>query len=183
LVNFAVIAGCEDDLSQVIVSCLDISEQKKALIEVEENKRNLQAIFDNTLVSFLLIDKNYQIMSYNATACERAELFFGKPIKPGDSIWLFVRDGDRDNLRRDLSRALSGENIRAELEFESNEGRSFWFEFHFSPVYEVSGEINRVFFTAQDVTEQKDLKASLRKYEEERLILAHESSMNSGCTR
>jgi PAS domain S-box-containing protein len=175
IVHVSVVAGVVQPLSRVLISCIDNTHRKKIREELCKSKRNLQAIFDNTYCSFVLIDKTYKIQAFNASAAQGSINIFNRTMSIDDSILAYVREEDKLSFLSHFNMALAGEKIQTELQYILKDGIEYWFEFHYSPVYDVNGIVDAVFFTTHDITDKKRTQETLLQTERERLLLAEEA--------
>lgn len=149
-----------------IGSAFDITERKKAEERVKKSEASLRAIFENTLQSFLIIDRDYTIRAFNKTAGDRAKMVFGKEMKVGDSFFRFTSEAERTDFIDNFQKALSGKKILLEREILDSNGKGHWFEVTYSPVHDAEGSENAVFFTVTDIQERKTAELDLFKAEE-----------------
>jgi PAS domain S-box-containing protein len=147
-----------------IATIRDITDRKRMEAALRKSDPGLRAIFENSLTSFLLIDRNLRIQSFNRIASEWASIVFGKEIQPGDSIYEIVLPQDRGSFDQAFQRALTGEWLQVEKTFKVGTGNR-WFEFHYAPV-NTDGEVTGVFFSIVDITDRKQAEAALRESEE-----------------
>jgi len=147
--------GMIEGTKQSVVSILDITERRKAEKDLKESEANLRAIFENSPESFILIDTDHKIRSFNKTAYQRERQVIGKDMKIGDSFYEYLTPQEKKDFTPNFQRALAGEQVIIEREIKSKDGRSFWFEFHYSPVYDAARKAIGVFFVVNDINERK----------------------------
>ncbi len=152
----------------------DITERVLADKALQTSEANLKAIFANSLQSFMLIDKNRTIQSFNGKASKNAKIIFGEEIQPGDSIYKIISPRERESFDRNFDHALAGETIRVEKMFEVKSD-ILWFEFHYAPVT-TRNEISGVFLSTLNITERKQAEKKLRESEEKFRSLVEQSS-------
>ncbi|MEI6387899.1 MAG: PAS domain S-box protein [Spirochaetota bacterium] len=140
----------------------DISDRKRDEEALRASESSLRAIFENSLESFMVIDGDQTIQSFNRVANERVKTVFGIELHQGDSIYRTVMQKDRESFDRDFARAMRGETVCVERSFEAVPDM-YWFEFHYAPVRSEAGRISGVFFSVHDITERKRAESALRK--------------------
>ena len=139
----------------VFLSVLDVTDRKSVEKALRESEVKLRAIFDSSLQSFTLIDRDYRIKMYNQVASERSQRVLGRPIREGDPIERYVRDELQDDFFAHLRRAFNGESISDELQVTDTHGDPVWFQAHYSPARDASGQVIGVFNSLTDITDRK----------------------------
>lgn len=140
----------------------EITERKVAQGALQSSNANLRAIFNNTLESFIYLDYQGNIQTFNKIANDRARAIYGRGLSAGESILNFTTAAERPDFERNFSRALKGESVRVERPIQTITGSKIWFEFHYSPVYNEAHSVNGVFFTVSDISERKRAEQLLK---------------------
>jgi diguanylate cyclase (GGDEF)-like protein/PAS domain S-box-containing protein len=148
-------------VTRLFGSLQDITERKQADEKLQKSEASLRALFEYSDQSFLLIDLDRKIQSFNKIANERAMKVFGKEIHQGDSIYEMVLPRDREDFDRNFQSALKGELVRTEKYFEAGEVE-LCYEFHYAPVRIDGEKVTGVFFSNQDITERKRAENALK---------------------
>ena len=159
--------GMIEGTKQSVVSILDITERREAEKDLKESEANLRAIFENSPESYILIDTDHKIRSFNKTAYQRERQVIGKDMKIGDSFYEYLTPQEKKDFTRHFKRALAGEQVIIERKIKSRDGRGFWFEFHYSPVYDAEGKAIAVFFVVNDINERKQGEREIKQRVEE----------------
>ncbi len=141
----------------------DLRQSHDAL---RESEARLTAILDNTLQSFVLIDREHHIQAFNRGAAQQALAVFGIEMRRGASMYDFVLPRDMKNFTANFAQALDGELIERELEFRGADGQDHWFHFSYNPVFANGGEVSGVCFNTSDITDRKRAEEKLRESEE-----------------
>lgn len=147
--------GDQGDVQGVFVSVLDVTERKSVEDALRESEIKLRAIFDNSLQSFMLIDRDYRVKMYNHVANERSKEILGHPIREGDPIDHYVRDAFKPDFYHKLAQAFRGESVSHELCIKEDEDAPVWLQAHYSPARDTSGEIIGVFNSLTDISDHK----------------------------
>jgi PAS domain S-box-containing protein len=132
----------------------DISDRKRNEEALQKSETSLRAVFENSIESFMVIDGDKTIQSFNRVANERAKAVFGIELHQGDSIYRTVMQRDRESFERSFASAMRGETVCVERSFEAAPDK-YWFEFHYAPIRSETGKISGVFFSVHDITEHK----------------------------
>ena len=141
----------------------DITGRKLAEEEIKKSGASLRAIFDYSIMSFLLIDRHHTIQYFNRVANERSKELFGKELHLGDSIYEFILPPERESFDQNFLCALNGKLARSEKTFIAGTVEHCY-EFHYSPVRD-DQQVIGVFFSTLDITEHKQAEEALRESE------------------
>ncbi|HEY8388972.1 MAG TPA: PAS domain S-box protein, partial [Parasegetibacter sp.] len=146
----------------------DISAQKEAeeRARISENnlrisQRNLSAIFSNTNESFVLLDKNFRVKTFNNKAVEYLRRFMDKELKEGinySEALLPVRKGIFEMRMR---KVLAGQELTYDIDYDQDE--KHYFQVVAKPIYdETNTEVEEICLTITDVTEQKNAAKQIK---------------------
>lgn len=149
-------------IREILGTAQDITDRRLAEEALRKSEANMRAILNNSLQSFLLIDRDYRILAFNNIAQKRTELIFGKPLAEGDSIYSFVLDKDRFDFDQNFQAALKGQTIVLEKAFTNDSDQKLWFEFNYIPATTDDGEIIGACLTSLDITRRKQADEELR---------------------
>lgn len=141
----------------------DITSQKMAELAVKEREERLQAIFDNSIQSFVIFSPTFIVQAFNFIAWERAKHLFGTDFMVGKSIYDIYPGELTNNIRGVAESVLNGETIRLEVPITDSYGNRFWFELHFSPVLDEQKGVNGIFFNSIDITQRKLAEESMAR--------------------
>lgn len=159
------------------------STNTQAQVAKQQAEARLLSVFENSTQSFLLIDRDRTIRLFNLSAAQRARELLGKEMRLGAPLNHYIFEADQPNFNTHFDRALNGEKVCIESRFLTDGQISNWFEFYFSPVRDLAGNIIQVLSIVQDVTASKRAEAqrenalnALRESEEKYRILLDEST-------
>jgi len=123
--------------------------------EMKESENKLKAILDSSLMTFILLDKERVILTFNKNFALIARSLFKKEVKSGDLMDEYILDRDLKEFQEDFKLALSGESIRKEKEFKKSGGIHVHVT-HYNPVYDDEQNIIGVSINSRDITEMKN---------------------------
>jgi PAS domain S-box-containing protein len=134
----------------------------KKTIEIER-----ELLINNTEESFILLNKNLEIVSYN----KQSQILFNKYLQfdliRGRSILDYAKVDRRNRLTEIYKRVLTGDMEESELEFSLPDGSTDVFLIIYKPARNEKSEIIGVFVTIRIITERINKERELRKYNEE----------------
>jgi PAS domain S-box-containing protein len=158
-------------VKKIIGSLQDISEKKKAEIELQ-NKNNelnltqtkLKSILDSSPDSNILLSPEQKILNFNAVASQAIKYSFGKEPELGEDFRLYTHAQFHDIFNDNFQEALSGKIVSQEYLVDVA-GSSNWFLFQFFPVFDPSQRVIAVTLSVTDIDEKKK---ALQKLEEKK---------------
>jgi PAS domain S-box-containing protein len=133
----------------------DISEEKKVQQKLSFNKKNLDALINNTTDLIWSIDKNMCILSANKAFLDKFENHFGLTLNIGDKLSSDgFNDYDTNKWEEKYDRAFKGESFTI-INEENRNGQSEYYEISFNPIYSEDNEVFGAGCFARDITERK----------------------------
>jgi PAS domain S-box-containing protein len=141
----------------------DITERKRLEKELREAEENITALINNIEDSIWSVDKNYRLITFNATFAKSYEDMFGVSVKAGDVITDLVPEDWQDEEKELYDRALGGERFAVERAYEFQDGEQHY-EISYNPIQTDEG-ISGVAVFSKDITERhrahSDLQAAM----------------------
>lgn len=136
----------------------DVTDRLKSELE-------MKLLLDNTEESFVLLDKELNIVSFNNLFHQTYKNNFGIEVNKGDHILKYAQ-ADRINFLKDLyNKVLKGEKFENEFSFTNIHKQHFIYNLIYKPALNKDGEIIGVFVSAFDITEKKHALNSLQESE------------------
>lgn len=151
--------------SELRVANQQIEQQKEAL---SHSAQNLTTLLNNTLVGYILIDRDYQILAANKTAKETYKKMFHVKLKEDSSFIKVLPDNLFSLFHSYFKRAISGEQVVTEEVFSDSSGRQRYFDFNYTPVAMNKNEEEARFIAVSfvDITKRKSAELDLlRSYD------------------
>jgi len=172
MIYLYVIPGCEDTLSKVLVSFIDITERKRAeknlFNALEENRtsRNfLQNILDTTPSYICWKDRNSRFLGCNMTYARMVGLPQPEDII-GKTDWDLPWSAEQTEFYQVADRRIMDSNQPEyhiiENGLDSN-GNLVWFDSNKMPLHGAAGEVIGILVTIQDITTQKTFQDEIQK--------------------
>ena len=138
-------------------------EKQHKIIKASEN--NLQAIFNNTLQAFILVDSNYHVLVYNETASRIYKELYGKQIMEKMSYIDIIPEENFGNFRECFKMALEGKMTTSYEEVTNLKNQKRYLQYHYSPIElnDADSARDRVIVSFIDDTARKNAEAELTK--------------------
>jgi PAS domain S-box-containing protein len=133
----------------------DITSRKHTEEALLKSEANLRTILDNTEISYILLDKELQIVSYNNHATLEYMEALGKPLKEGDFIGDFILDNPKETTLEMYNRVINGEYIQYEGNYLRKDGTLCWHSRRLSPVKDSHNIIMGMVVSMRDITSTK----------------------------
>ena len=165
-VTYSPYRGPDARIQGFVVTARDITERKQTEMLSMEQARLLNLIFEHTLDSIVLLDKDYNFIRVSETyakACQRDSSEF-----PGHNHFEFYPS----NLKDELDEAKRGKYIYRKYArpfiFPDHPewGTTYW-DLGLVPILDKEGEIELFLFTLKDVTERKRIAEENARLEAE----------------
>lgn len=145
------------------IQCIgnDISERKRAELEKLQAQENLQLLMNNTEESFMMIGKDLQVLSYNASANKKTNQFYNISLKKGLSILTLDAPPEHDFLKKLYEDVFEGREHETEVRFPDGNQKELIYSNHYKPAYSENKEIVAAVVTSRDITEKNPPKKNL----------------------
>ena len=165
LVQDKILCDKEGKITGIRSTIQDITERKKAEIEINENREDFKDLFDNAPVGYHEIDSNGRIIRMNRT--EIAMLGYSEEDIVGQYIWKFAYN--ESESKQEVKNKLKGQNIPLSS-FESilisKNGYQFPILIQDKILRDINGKISGIRTTIQDISEIKKAEINLLLSEE-----------------
>jgi PAS domain S-box-containing protein len=136
------------NLTGAVVMHFNISERKKAESE-------MLLLINNTEESFILLNKNLQIVSFNNQFKNLYQKYFGLEILKGDLILNYTPPDRRELVASIYEKVLKGNVQESEIVVPGLNNTNHYFSLKYSPAKDEAENIFGAFVTLIDITEKK----------------------------
>ncbi|MBS1531020.1 MAG: PAS domain S-box protein [Bacteroidetes bacterium] len=138
-----------------VVLHIDITDRKQAEELLIQSKANLQTIFENTDVAYVLCDTEHRVISFNSKANELCVGQFNKKLKTGSNAFNYFPKNLIPNLKELFEKVMNNEMVSYENSYELQNGGVKWYEVRWAGVADAR-QVNIGFIVAfKDITERK----------------------------
>ncbi len=153
---------------EVQIAYGELSELNQTLLQNEKNllatQQQLQAMLQNTQQTFVLLQHNYEIISFNEAAAPTFKKIFKKVIQTGNSLVDYLPKSLLEPLVSDFKLALEGEGVSKEYEIKSGQSISYYL-INFTPVRFNGQALSMVSLSMLDITAQRNSERALNAAE------------------
>ncbi|MBK9014863.1 MAG: PAS domain S-box protein [Saprospiraceae bacterium] len=132
----------------------DVTARKKAEESLLKSEANLRTIFDHADRAYILLDKDFRILSFNTVATEWAKLVYNAEFKEGESIITYLEEEKKEEGKRILESVLEGHHLVHEAQYRTPDGTEKWFSVRRYPVRNEDGSILGICIASKDVTQR-----------------------------
>ncbi len=115
--------------------------------------------------SSIMIDRNYNLVSFNDFAVITAEFTIGKKLKKGMSVLSLIEKENNESSIKIFKKAFEGEFIRKVFTNRMKTGEEAIVEYFYSPVFDSMNKVKYVLINAVNVTENHLLGKALEESE------------------
>lgn len=151
------------DLAFGIIALRTRAERKRAEDALKEQYSISRSIIDSVNALVFSVDRQYRYTCFNRGHAEVMQAIYGVEIKIGHSLldYMTVTE-DRETARRNLDRALAGEQLMEEAYSGEELCTRKYFHVSHSPIKSETGDVIGVAVLAQHMTERKRTEEALR---------------------
>ena len=137
-------------------------KQEKLLHKTEIN---VQALLNNTMQSFILIDHNYKIIAFNGQAAITFKTISGLGIEVGDNFEKLITRKEFAVFVADFKLALKGKPVLAERMLVDKQGETKTYLSNFTQIMD-GNRVQSISFSMLDITEIINARAELKLRED-----------------
>ena len=136
-------------------------------VSADSWEQRFRAIFNSMFQFICLLEPDGSVIEINETALDFAGVtpadVIGQPF--WRTAWWQTHMGSRQQLRRGIQRAASGEFVRYETELRGLNGRLLAIDFSLKPVRDSAGVITMLIAEGRDISGRRDAEIALRESE------------------
>jgi diguanylate cyclase (GGDEF)-like protein/PAS domain S-box-containing protein len=176
----------DDDVEgQIYIGAVvDISSRKQAEIDLIESEQNLRAMLNSSVLAYILIDKNYRILSFNRAEFEGYRAYFNIEIQIGNSLLDYIPIGDRTKFLAHLDQVFTGKSAEVSYSLTNANGKKEWYRIHLDPAIlnkkDIYGAVISVIPLSAEIAAQENLQKTYESERSQRQIA--EALQESGAT-
>lgn len=138
-----------------VVLHIDITERKTAEELRLQSEANLETIFKNTEIAYVLCNNQNRVVSFNSKAAELCIVQFGKKLKPGANAFGYFPKDKIPNVKEAIRRVLNNERVSYETSYRLADGSARWYEVAWAGIGNEKQENIGFVLAFKDVTTRK----------------------------
>ncbi|MFD2245475.1 PAS domain S-box protein [Pontibacter ruber] len=139
---------------------IDITSQKEAQEQLIKSEANLRALLNSSPQAIYLLDKDLNLLLYNAVAENDVKTYLLKQLRIGQSILEYVDPSFAETLVENHAKAMQGNPMI----YESGHG-GYWYEVAYRPVHGPDNEVLAVSLSTLNISEQKQALETIKRSE------------------
>ena len=143
----------------------ELERKEKLLLD---NEANIEALLNNTLQAFILLDSAYKIVAFNDKASDLFLSLRDKKLYANGSFVDFVEPEQLEQVIRDFGKVAKGQTINHDLKLVDYTRKEHWFSVSYTPVLGIGNVVSGISIGMLDITELKIALSDLN--DKERLI-------------
>jgi PAS domain S-box-containing protein len=162
---------------RIVIVTSDITERKRTQDELQNQRRDLKALIENTDESIWTVDSEYRLIVGNELYHQNTSAVLNRRFTNGECVLATeFPQAALDEWRGYYDRALDGERFSVEVQTRFANPVSF-VEYRFNPIVGDSRDIIGVTVSGRDISERRHLEASLRESEQRYTLLFQKSTI------
>lgn len=154
-------------LSKQVMNLLELNyalrdkEEHKAEVEkhkaiVAESELKLNAIFDSSKDTHILVDKDLKVIAHNRASAVFVRNAYGKKIKNGASVLEYADEDVTAAFAQCFHKAFEGKTIKIEWHMRPDTKDARWKELEFVPIKDSAKNVIGVALNSTDITDRKN---------------------------
>jgi two-component system, sporulation sensor kinase E len=152
---YAEINAKKFDDTKIIIIIHDISERVKNHNIVLKSEENIKSIIENTNISYILIDKNLNIVAFNNLSQKKSKLFLQKEFKAGDYFLDTIPKERKDFVLQNLQEVVKGNPSEYDSEYKLPDGSQMHIKINKWPIRDTNNEVIGICISSTDITQRK----------------------------
>ena len=155
------------DSGNVIGACFiisDITQQKLAQEALSKSEANLRTILNNADTAYVLLNNNFDILSFNQLANDYAVLDLGKSLVEGDNFIQTLWKKWQPTAFTNMSKVLEGDTAEYESSYLQANGERLWFHVRINRIMDEKEKVIGLCISASNITERKLAENQIREF-------------------
>ncbi|MCC5938796.1 MAG: PAS domain S-box protein [Lunatimonas sp.] len=134
-------------------------------LDLQYLQANTEALLNNELQAFVLVDNNYLIKKFNTQAVHLFQNLSGRDLVIGSLILDYLPEGETEQFIQNFKDVIAGRAFTGEKQFKDKSGQSKWLAVNYTPVLFNLEEVTGISLGLLDITSLKEIESNLTKAE------------------
>ncbi len=155
------------EMGTVIGACFiisDITQQKLAQEALSKSEANLRTILNNADTAYVLLNNNFDILSFNQLANDYALLDLGKSLVEGDNFIQTLWKKWQPTAFTNMNKVLEGDTAEYESSYLQANGERLWFHVRINRIMDEREKVIGLCISASNITERKLAENQIREF-------------------
>jgi PAS domain S-box-containing protein len=153
----------DENVNAYVTNFRDVTTKKEAEEQLFKSEASLRTIFENTHVSYVLIDKEFNILSFNQLAVTNYKKELGIDLKEGKNLVEAMPVKRRGTSQRIFESVLRGEKVSYETSFPSENGGMAWYSVNMFSTRDEKNPAFGLVIASENITERKSIELERNK--------------------
>ncbi|HWB27069.1 MAG TPA: PAS domain-containing sensor histidine kinase [Chitinophagaceae bacterium] len=133
----------------------DITDRKRHEELLLKSEANLRTIFNNTESSYILLDKDLTVLSFNSIAQAFTTEIFKMQLEEGQNLLNYLPPDRKAVVLGVVEKVLAGEIVKYEVDYNAITGTPKWLYMQWVLTGALHDEKTGILFAVTDITEEK----------------------------
>jgi PAS domain S-box-containing protein len=144
----------------------DVTVQHTASEKIRKSEEEMKLILDNTEERFMIVDKDFQIVTRNKAASKRAAELLGTELGEHSNIISLLDPVQVEDIKKLYRQVLSGEKTGQKYHVKDKDGDERVININYTPLFNKEKKVDQFMITSKDVTAEENIKLALCESEE-----------------
>jgi PAS domain S-box-containing protein len=152
-------------VASIVISWRNVHAKKIADLALIQAEQRLTQLLNNTKESFIILNNRLRIAAYNKAAQESSPYFLKNELQSGFSILDLVKSNEIAEYIEMFEGVMEGNERERDTTFIDNQGKLHIYK-HIYRRMELENDMQGIFITSTDITEQREAELALVENEE-----------------
>jgi PAS domain S-box-containing protein len=154
----------EESVKGFIINYRDITERKISEQMLRDSEANLSTVFNNTEISYVFLDVDLNILSFNHRATKIYEKETNKQLRAGVNLIEYTSPDRKEFVKLVINRVKKMQQKEGfERSFPSSNGSETWYDVCILPVFDDQKNILGIIVSTEDITARKNTELEREK--------------------
>jgi PAS domain S-box-containing protein len=152
----------DKEVDGIVVNFSDVTRRLVSEKLLKGSEANLRNILENTDTAYVLLDRNRNVVLFNAQAGFLVSELMNAELKTGIDYTSLIPEQRRKSVKDNIEEVLhSAKRIRYETSYPLGAGRTLWLQVNMHPIQNEESNITGLSIAATNITEGKEAQQIL----------------------